>query len=619
MEKMKKNKGSMKNCKRIGICLCYDKDGIIDDYILYLLNDMKENSDRLLIVVNGMLTSGGRRKLLNISKDVVVRENKGFDAGGWKYAMTEYLGWETLEAYDELVLFNDTFYGPLYPFRDIFERMADRPVDFWGLTAHGAVMSGIGVYFDTYLQSCFLVIRKRMHGSEEFKQYWENQKEYESPGDVVVHHEVVFTRYFEKKGFQWEALIDTEDLDGNRVMNHSSLNTEELLKRGFPVLKRKPLQETLKLMLAYHNGEDYKKSMQYIQQRYSYDTSLIWQNILRIYNIGRIHDALGLDYVLDSMMPSEERAVQKHRAAVVLHLYYTDKLKRCIPYIRAVPVWMDVIITTVSGKKVQQVKEAFSEILGERMKILKMRNRGRDMAALLVAARPYIVQYEYLCFCHDKMSVQMEYSVGKYFERVLWENTLSSTVYIENIIRCFEKEPYLGLLTVPSQVGGMTPSFSGKFWLNNYQNTLQLLELLDVKVPVSEAEAPLSIGNAFWCRTAALRKLFAKKWDYDDFPQEPMGYDGQISHALERCLPFVAQDAGYYTGIVMTPDYAEVFVNAYKYFAYHPKEDSHTDYLSMTEDNMPEVGVRGAFHLLYLTLRRRFFKRASFTEKDYGQ
>lgn len=619
MEKTIKNKGGMRKCTRLGICLCYDKDGIIDDYILYLLNDLKENLDRLIIVVNGMLTSCGRRKLLKVSEDVVVRENKGFDAGGWKYAMTEYLGWDVVGGYDELVLLNDTFYGPFYPFQDIFGRMAKRTVDFWGLTAHGAAMSGIGIYFAKHLQSYFLVIRKSMHCSADFKQYWENQEMYENFWDVVVHNEIVFTKYFEKRGFQWEAFVCTEDLDGEHVMNHSALNAEELLRRGLPVLKRKPLQETLELTLAYHNGEDYKNSLQYIQQHYSYDTSMIWQNILRIYNIGRIHDALALDYVMDPVLPSQDCAVQKHRAVVVLHLYYTDKLEGCMHYIKAVPSWMDVIITTVSEKKTQQVKEAFSEILGERLKILKMCNRGRDMAAMLIAARPYILQYDYFCFCHDKKSVQMEYSVGKYFERVLWENTLCSTVYIENIIRCFEKEPLLGFLTVPAQVGGMTPSFPGQFWLNDYQNTVDLLKRLNVKVPISESEAPLSIGNAFWCRTAALRKLFVHEWAYNDFPEEPMGYDGQISHALERSFSFVAQDAGYYTATVMTPDYAEVFMNAYKYLAYHTKEDFHSDYLSMTTDDMPEVGVRGALHLLYLTLRRRLCRKSLSKDEDSSQ
>ena len=44
---------------------------------------------------------------------------------------------------------------------------------------------------------------------------------------------------------------------------------------------------------------------------------------------------------------------------------------------------------------------------------------------------------------------------------------------------------------------------------------------------------------------------------YEDFPDEPMPVDGTISHAIERILPFVAQDAGFKTLIVMNASYAQ--------------------------------------------------------------
>jgi rhamnosyltransferase len=46
--------------KRLGIYFFYDKDGIVDDYNLFLLNDLKENIDKLLIVYNSLLTNVGR-------------------------------------------------------------------------------------------------------------------------------------------------------------------------------------------------------------------------------------------------------------------------------------------------------------------------------------------------------------------------------------------------------------------------------------------------------------------------------------------------------------------------------------------------------------------------------
>lgn len=61
------------------------------------------------------------------------------------------------------------------------------------------------------------------------------------------------------------------------------------------------------------------------------------------------------------------------------------------------------------------------------------------------------------------------------------------------------------------------------------------------------------MGTAFWCRTEALRKLWSYPWKYDMFPSEPILSDGELNHAVERSLAYVAQEAGFYTAWGMTP------------------------------------------------------------------
>ena len=43
--------------KRIGVFVLYDEDGIVDDFIEYLLLKMREVLNKLVIVVNGDLKS----------------------------------------------------------------------------------------------------------------------------------------------------------------------------------------------------------------------------------------------------------------------------------------------------------------------------------------------------------------------------------------------------------------------------------------------------------------------------------------------------------------------------------------------------------------------------------
>ena len=62
-----------------------------------------------------------------------------------------------------------------------------------------------------------------------------------------------------------------------------------------------------------------------------------------------------------------------------------------------------------------------------------------------------------------------------------------------------------------------------------------------------------------------MRILFNKEWNYADFPSEPVGPDGTLLHAIERLYPFVAQEAGYFSGYITTAEYAELEYTNWNY------------------------------------------------------
>ena len=121
--------------KRCAIFLFYDKDGIVDDYIVYLLNDLHKNTDYILAVCNGYVNPEGMKKLSSAADEVLPRVNAGMDVGGYREGMF-YLGFRQLKQYDELIILNYTFFGPLFPFSEMFDAMNGRDLDFWGITKH---------------------------------------------------------------------------------------------------------------------------------------------------------------------------------------------------------------------------------------------------------------------------------------------------------------------------------------------------------------------------------------------------------------------------------------------------------------------------------------------------
>ena len=192
--------------KRLGICFFYDQDGIVDDYVTYLLDDLIKSMQDMVVVCNGFLNADGRKVFNKYTKDIIVRENKGLDVWAYKTAL-DYIGWERLQEYDEIILLNATIMGPIYPFAEMFQKMDKRDLDFWGITKYGKEeFDPFGCnpygYIPEHIQSHFMVYRRTLINSQEFQSYWNNIPEINSYKESVGMHESYFTKYFADKGFK---------------------------------------------------------------------------------------------------------------------------------------------------------------------------------------------------------------------------------------------------------------------------------------------------------------------------------------------------------------------------------------------------------------------------------
>ncbi|MFZ4687359.1 MAG: rhamnan synthesis F family protein, partial [Hyphomonadaceae bacterium] len=99
----------------------------------------------------------------------------------------------------------------------------------------------------------------------------------------------------------------------------------------------------------------------------------------------------------------------------------------------------------------------------------------------------------------------------------------------------FAANPMLGLLMAED------PHIVG--WTKNLGIAEKLAARMGVEEPLPGAfDFPL--GTMFWTRPAALRPLLSLDLRWEDYPAEPVPYDGTLLHAIERLLPFSARRAG---------------------------------------------------------------------------
>ncbi len=553
--------------KRLGIFCTYDSEGVIDDYIIFLLQEIKKVLNHLSIVCNGKLTPESRARLEKITDDIFVRENSGFDMEAWRQGILRQK--ENIKDYDELILFNDSFYGPLYPFAEIFDKMDSEKIDadFWGLTVHGKTddpsrMCPYG-YIPEHIQSYFLVVRQRMLHSPEFLQYWEDAKVASNFDEAVMYHEVCFTKIFFDKGFNYAVYCDTRDWEkvSDSKINHYLLSTEKLLKEYHcPVLKKK----VFLMPRAYYINENYgdgpRNSIDFIKNHTDYDISFIWQNLLRIKNIAELKETLGLDYIFPTGISTETAQINFTEVAIVAHIYYEDLMAECVKYLCNAPPEVSIFVTVDKVQKKERVENLF-QAADRKCEVRLVEGRGRDLAALLVGCRDIFKRFKYLCFVHDKKSLRpgKSISIGESFFHMLWNNALASENFIKNVIAEFENEKNLGLLVPPPPHHGEYKFFIHDYWTSScFEQAEKVAEKLNIPTKfLNRGISPLAIGSVFWCKTAALKKLYAYDWKVEDFPAEPMPDDGTISHALERIFPFVAQAEGFYTGWMMSDKFVK--------------------------------------------------------------
>lgn len=260
-----KNKRNVIN--RLGIFVFYDKEGIVDEYITYLLSSLCECLKYLIIIVNGYIDTNGMNIFQNYTDKIYIRDNEGFDGGAYKDIILNEIGQNTLKEYDEIVFCNSTFFGPFIPFSNIFEQMKVKDCDFWGLNY-------IDNRISNHIQSYFLVFRRNVIQNNHLWAYFLSNIDYKTKeiSDIYADFEFGLFYYLLNEGYTFDSYTENRKIDIYRSSNiHIKYNS-------FPILKTKSFSPQ---KIELYNIID---AIQYICRTYDYDINMILDNARRIYN-----------------------------------------------------------------------------------------------------------------------------------------------------------------------------------------------------------------------------------------------------------------------------------------------------------------------------------------------
>lgn len=548
--------------KRAGIFLFYDPEGKVDDYILGCLGSLQQHMDYLLVVSNSPLDETNRKRLESVSSEVMERKNVGYDVGAYRDGL-RHLGWDHMGDYDELVLFNYTFFAPIHPWAGLFERTDKWDTDFWGITEHDEVRPHPflpKLVMPRHIQSHWIAVRSSLSATKDWRTYWEDMPPIESYNDSIQWHESRFTGYFNALGYRHEVAYNVDDYpSANPVFDNASL----LLQDGCPILKRRNLfHNPLHLDRFAIIGADMLEQARLA----GYDTDLILSNLARTSKPRDLVTNAGLTWVVPQSASEETyAAAATQKILAVAHIFYADMAEEILQRLSVLPKGYYLVATTSNEENQAQISAVMERYGVEGEVRVVASNRGRDIGAFLVDCNDVLAsgKWDIVVKIHSKKSVQDDYNAAQLFKTHLYDNLLNSRAHVANILAEFAAHPALGMVLAPLPHMGY-PTM-GHAWFTNREPAQAVAKRLGINVPFDKDMPLATYGSMFIARPQALAKLVNAGFKPENFPVEGGYKDGSLAHVLERLMAYAALSEGFYVRPVLAPKWAEVYYGYLEY------------------------------------------------------
>lgn len=269
--------------KRTAIYCFFSKTGKVYSETCRQIYDLRKNTGYLIIVING---DAENAECFNIADKVVRRPNRGLDAGAYRQIILDSEFRKVIEKSDELVLCNNTFFGPFGGFEKIFDEMEKRKTDIWGMNFayHGIIR---------HIQSYFLVYNKKILNDKEFYSFFKEKiDENTTDHDKVCYwFENEFFEFLVSKGYSYGGYV-------NDIKYNIYKYPVKCMEKGLPILKKKIF------------GIDYKKqnaaaALKYIKYKYDYPIDGILSEIENEYGLHMTEEEVESCKISDEDCPVE--------------------------------------------------------------------------------------------------------------------------------------------------------------------------------------------------------------------------------------------------------------------------------------------------------------------------
>lgn len=213
----------MSKNKRLFLFAGYDKDGIIDDSLVYYVKSLSELGD----VIFCMDSDCDDQELSKLSPYTIAAfgmRHHEYDFGSYKRAYNYAKQHKLLQKYDYVYMVNDSVYGPLFNLRNTLEKL-----EGFNTHAFGIIQSTHRVYAP--IESWFIGITSKIAQSDWFDKFINSVTHQKSKDQVTILYENGFTDLLIKHNIKFQCMF--------RVHGRATYNKiKKLFVCGCPFIKK---------------------------------------------------------------------------------------------------------------------------------------------------------------------------------------------------------------------------------------------------------------------------------------------------------------------------------------------------------------------------------------------
>lgn len=213
----------MSKPKRLFLIAGYDKEGIIDESLIYQVSSLSKLGDTILVMDNYCEA----KEISKINQYVLFAlctRHGEYDFGSYKRAYQYAKEQNILKDYDYVYMVNDSVYGPLYELKPYLEKLESKNTDAFGLVYNPNKHK-------PHIQSWFIGMKPRVFLSSWFDTFITSVSHQKDKSDICTYYELPFTSYLIDNDIAFSYLYKVK---GRGVYN----KIKYLYKKKMPFIKK---------------------------------------------------------------------------------------------------------------------------------------------------------------------------------------------------------------------------------------------------------------------------------------------------------------------------------------------------------------------------------------------